>query len=288
MVSSAAATSFDHAQALVREQDRDRYLTALFAPPEHRPGLLALYAFNIEIARIRDVVNDPLPGEVRLQWWRDFLTGTHHGETSANPVAAALAETIRRYHLPVAALVALIDARVFDLYDDPMPTLTDLEGYAGETSSALIQLASIVLAGGSEAGTCDAAGHAGVAYGLTGLMRALPWHAARHQQFLPSDVLDRHGVDRATLFRGEMTPELGAALTEMRAHARHHLDRTRGLVGSVRPEVAAAFLPVCLVEPFLKVMERKGFNPFRDRAELSQLRRQWIIWRAARKAFRAG
>lgn len=277
---------FAHVQTLVRDHDIDRYLTALFAPAEHRGGLLALYAFNIEIARVRDVVNDPLPGEVRLQWWRDFLTGTEHGAASANPVAAALAETIKRYNLPVAALIALIDARVFDLYDDPMPTLLDLEGYAGETSSALMQLGSIVLAGGTEPGTCDTAGHAGVAYGLTGLMRALPWHAARRQCYMPADVLDRHGVDRETMFRGEMTPELGAALAEMRAHAQHHLERTRDLVSCVRPEVASAFLPVCLVEPFLKVMARKGFNPFRDRAELSQLRRQWIIWRAARRAMK--
>lgn len=280
------ADPFDHVQALVRDHDIDRYLTALFAAPEHRGGLLALYAFNSEVARVRDLVNDPLPGEVRLQWWRDFLTGTEHGEASANPVAAALASTISHYHLPVEALIALLDARVFDLYDDPMPTLTDLEGYAGETSSALMQLGSIILAGGEEPGTCDAAGHAGVAYGLTGLLRALPWHAARRQSFLPADVLDRHGVDRETMFRGEMTPELGAALSEMRAHARHHLDRTRAQITAIRPEVAPAFLPVCLVEPFLKVMERKGFNPFRDRAELSQIYRQWIIWRAARRALR--
>ncbi|ADZ70632.1 phytoene/squalene synthase family protein [Polymorphum gilvum] len=278
------SSDFDYAQDLVYRHDRDRYLCALFAPAEHRPGLMALYAFNLEIARVRELVSDPLPGEVRLQWWRDFLAGTAHGDGSANPVAAALARTIERYRLPVEALIGLIDARVFDLYDDPMPTLNDLEGYAGETASALIQLAAIVLADGEEPGTCDVAGHAGVAYALTGLMRALPWHAARRQLYLPADLLDRHGVDRESLFRGVTTPELKAALAELHGHVRHHLGRVRGLVGRVSPTVAPAFLPVCLVEPFLKQMERPGFDPLHSPRDLSQLRRQWIIWRAARRA----
>jgi phytoene synthase len=276
-------TNFDHAQELVRQHDPDRYLTALLAPAEHRGGLMALYAFNSEVARVREMVRDPLPGEVRLQWWRDFLSGSAHGDANANPVAAALASTIERYHLPVEALQAVIDARVFDLYDDPMPSLHDLEGYAGETSSALMQLAAIILAGGDEPGTCDLAGHAGVAYGLTGLLRALPWHASRRQLFLPADVLDRHGVDREILFRGEMTPQLGAALAEMREHVRHHLGRVKSLRSVCTPAVVPAFLPVALVEAFLGVMEKKGFDPLRSDAALSQLRRQWLIWRGARR-----
>lgn len=276
-------TNFSHAQALVRQHDPDRYLTALLAPEEHRGGLMALYAFNMEVARVRELVRDPLPGEVRLQWWRDFLAGSAHGDANANPVAAALASTIERYRLPVEALQGLIDARVFDLYDDPMPTLHDLEGYTGETSSALMQLASIILAGGDEAGTCDLAGHAGVAYGLTGLLRALPWHASRRQLYLPADVLDRHGVDRETLFRGEATPELGAALAEMREHIRHHLGRVKSLKTVCTAGIVPAFLPVVLVEAFLGKMEQKGYDPLRSEVSLSQLRRQWLIWRGARR-----
>jgi hypothetical protein len=42
---------------LVRRHDRDRFLTVLFAPLPHRAALLALYAFNYEIARTREVVS---------------------------------------------------------------------------------------------------------------------------------------------------------------------------------------------------------------------------------------
>jgi phytoene synthase len=55
---------------LVRRHDRDRYMTALFAPAARREALFALYAFNYEIARVREAVTQPTLGQIRLQWWR--------------------------------------------------------------------------------------------------------------------------------------------------------------------------------------------------------------------------
>ena len=65
--------SADYCHDLVRAGDKDRYLASLFAPDELRPYLLALYAFNIEIARVRETVSEAALGEIRLQWWRDAI-----------------------------------------------------------------------------------------------------------------------------------------------------------------------------------------------------------------------
>jgi 15-cis-phytoene synthase len=138
--------AFAYCAELVRTADRDRFLSALFAPAQHRAALHALYAFNVEVARVREVAREPLPGEIRLQWWSEVLRGERAGEASANPVASALLTVIERYRLASAKLTALIDARCFDLYDDPMARLTDLEAYASKTSSALIALAACVVA----------------------------------------------------------------------------------------------------------------------------------------------
>ena len=117
----------------------------MFAPAEQRGALYALYAFNAEVSRVRDIAREPLPGEIRLQWWIDVLRGERGGEAAANPVAAALLQTIERHDLSVAALGDLVEARLFDLYDDPMVTLADLDAYAVKTSSALIALAAQIL-----------------------------------------------------------------------------------------------------------------------------------------------
>jgi 15-cis-phytoene synthase len=274
-------SDFDHTADLLRRYDKDRYLSALLAPEAHRPGLMALYAFNAEVARVREIVSEPLPGEVRLQWWRDFLEGTEHGDVAANPVASALQETIQKYKLQKQGLIAMVEARVFDLYNDPMPNLNDLEGYLGETVSGPMQLSCLILNNGKDPETATAAGHAGVAYGLTGLIRALPWHASRHQMYLPKDVQERHNLNAETVFRGETTPELRAVLTEMREHVRHHLARVRQAAPDIPNACQAAFLPLTLVEPYLKKLEAPEFDPLKQVAEISQLRRQWTLWRAS-------
>src|SRR5258708_22043089 len=137
--------AFAHCEALVRTADRDRFLAALFAPAEHRGALHALYAFNIEIARVREIIREPLAGEIRLQWWSDAIAGKAAGEVAANPVAAALLAAVARYRLPTELLTALIAARRFDLYDDPMRTLADFNAYAGATSAGVIELAARML-----------------------------------------------------------------------------------------------------------------------------------------------
>ncbi|MEP1572549.1 phytoene/squalene synthase family protein [Roseibium album] len=276
-------TDDDYAADIVRQYDRDRYLATLLAPEAQRPALMALYAFNAEIARIREVVSEPLPGEVRLQWWRDLLEGTEHGAVASNPVANTLTQTIATYRLPRPGLLAMTEARIFDLYDDPMPSLNDLEGYLGETVSGLIQLACLVLNNGRDPGTATAAGHAGVAYGLTGLMRALPWHASRRQMFLPNDIVSRHGLDPESVFQGKISPQLRSVLSELGEHVRHHLKRVRQVADTIPEECSNAFLPLVLVEPFLKKLEAPDFDPLQEIAEISQLRRQWILWRASTK-----
>ena len=122
----------------MRSHDFARYASTLFVPPDQRRALLALYAFNVEISRVREQVSQPLPGEMRLQWWTDMLAGAGHGGVEGNPVAAELLLAIRDCRLPVEPLSRLIDEHQFDLYNDPMPTMAALEGYVNDTSCGAV------------------------------------------------------------------------------------------------------------------------------------------------------
>lgn len=283
-IAEGAAQAYAHCETQVRAQDPDRYYATLFAPAAHRPALFALYAFAQEIARVREAVSSPLPGEIRLQWWRDALANEARGDDLANPVAAALDDAITRHRLPRTALTSLIDARVFDLYDDPMPSVGDLEGYLGETSSSLIRIAGLILADGGDPGPADGAGHAGVAYGIVGLLRALPWHARRGQLYIPRDMLERHGVTRDDVVLGRGGPGFVAALADMRALARSHLAETDALRSSVPAAVRPALLPLALARQDLRAMERPGYDPFRTVVE----RPAWLtiasLWFASVRA----
>ena len=144
-------TNYEHCAALVREADRDRYLATLFAPAEHRDALYSLYAFNVEITRVRELAREPMPGEIRLQWWREALGGEREGEAAAHPVAAALLATLSRYGFVATPLLELIDEHTFDLYDEPMATVGALELYAIRTQSPMFAMAAGILKSGGAA-----------------------------------------------------------------------------------------------------------------------------------------
>ena len=238
---------------LVRQGDKDRFLATLFAPDEARPYLWALYAFNLEIARIRDAVSEPELGLIRQQWWLDTLDAIGAGDVPAHPVAQALAQAIAEARLPIEPLRNLIIAREFDLHADSMPDLEALETYLGETCSALMQLAAVILAGDQAAAAAETTGLAGVAYGFALLLS----DPVRRQSSLPP------GMDVAS------------AVT----HAKARLAEARQASSALPRAALPAVLPASLTELYLGKAERDpdSLSP------ASQFRRQLTMWWYARQ-----
>jgi phytoene synthase len=270
--------SYRHCEELVRAADKDRYLATLFAPADRRGPLFALYAFDAEIAGVRDRVREPMAGEIRLQWWRDVLMGERSGEAAAHPVAAALLDTVTRFSLPRQRLTDLIEAHAFDLYDDPMPTFEALDGYVRQTASTVFGLAALICGGPAE----HAAERAGLACGLTSLLRRFALHASRRQLFVPPQVLDGEGFS-GDVFAGQASPGLITGLAMLRTRAREHLAAFEAGLAQLPASTMPAFLPVALVPGYLSAMEKRGYDPFRTAVEVPQWRRQWALWRAARR-----
>jgi phytoene synthase len=271
---------------LVRSHDFARYASTLFMSSDQRRALLAIYAFNVEISRVREQVSQPLPGEMRLQWWTDMLAGSGHGGVEGNPVAAELILAIRNCRLPVERLSRLIDEHQFDLYNDPMPTLAALEGYINDTACGLFSLGAGICGGQSEE-VEHLARHAGLAQGIAQVIAALPFDAAQRQLFVPLQLLQQHGSDMEEVFAGKQTPRLRAALDQMITEAQGHLKTALALLESVPPEVRPAFLPLALVRRDLQRMSRADNDPFAPQVT-SRLRTLWTLWRASRSKEFAG
>jgi phytoene synthase len=275
-----------HCADLVRSHDFTRYASALFVPALARRALLALYAFNVEVCRVHAQVSQPLPGEIRLQWWTDMLIGKGHGGVEGNPVATELLLAIRSYRLPVERLSRLIDEHQFDLYNDPMPTMAALEGYINDTSSAIFSLAAMVM-GSASSEVEHLARHAGLAQGIVQVMASLPLDASQRRLFVPLQVLARQGCGAEDVFAGRETPKLRAALDEMFGEARTHLSTAHALLASAPPEVRPAFLVLTQVRRDLAMLSRADNDPFVLRSP-SRLRTLWALWRASRsRAFSA-
>ncbi|AKI00492.1 phytoene/squalene synthetase [Hoeflea sp. IMCC20628] len=283
--SSGAPLSGSREQLLaaLREFDIDRYLALLLMPEAPQGDIAALFLFNAEIAAIRDKIREPLPGEIRLQWWSDVLAGERRAEAVAHPVAAALLELIHRSNMPVAPLIAMCEARVFDLYDDPMPDRSSYEGYAGETASTILQMSAFLLDSEASASTATASGHAGVAQAVAGHLMLLPMSRSRGQLFLPGDLLAATGLDRKGFLSGDNRAAISNAVRAFAGFGREHLTKARAALDDLPVSVFPAYLPVVLVEAVLRRAEAMGADCLDTPIRTPQWRRQWQLWRAIRR-----
>ncbi|MGE3528530.1 MAG: phytoene/squalene synthase family protein [Methyloceanibacter sp.] len=273
----------DTVRDIARSGDFDRALAASFAPREARPDLLALCAFNVELARIAEQVSEADLGAIRLQWWREAIARSLKGEAAGHPVADAFGAAARRRAFPVDIVAALIDARQFDVADKIMPDCDALETYLERTAGSMFALAGACL-GAQGRALEDAAVRAGVAYGLTGLMRALPVHAAGGRVYLPADLLKSHGTSPEAVLAGRASQGLAELLAGLRDKARGACGEARQAVARLERPARAAFLPLALVDPYLAALEaldRRGGDPLREIAGINPLHRFWRLarWR---------
>ena len=197
----------------------------------------------------------------------------------SHPLAAAVLTTIGLYRLPAKAFTDLIDARVFDLYDDLLPSWNDLEGYLGETSSVLFRLATLILNDGADSKSAAACGHAGVAFGIMTIIRGLPWHAQQGQVFLPEEALKPFNLGRSDLLRGRDTSELRRVLAMAAGRVATQLEAARNLRGTIEPSAIPAFLPLAPIGLYLRQIGTETYSPFQTAVGLPDWRRILCMWR---------
>ncbi len=259
---SAKADRLSPVAALVRRHDRDRFQTVLFAPAARREALFALYAFNSEIARVRERITQPILGRIRLEWWRaSIATAFEGGPIRHHIVIEPLTRAIRDLALTRAHLDRLIDARETDLDAEAPASLAALENYAEAASARLIYLALEIL-GVRDPAARQAGFHVGIAYALAGLLRAIGYQARAGRQLIPTDLAARAGLDQEDYRALRVTPALRAATAELAAAAQRHLGLARTEHGKLPRSALPALLPAIAAERSLRRLKGVGFDPF--------------------------
>jgi phytoene synthase len=237
----------------VRRHDPDRFLTALFAPPDRRPALLALYAFNHELARAREAAHEPALALIRLHWWREVVDGAPRAHEVATPLTAALATGA----LARADLLTLIDAREVET-DPVIPTIDDWLAYLRGTAGGLAVAAARLLG----ATAPEALRDLGAAYGAAGVLRAVPALARQGRCLLPADVLAVHGLSPEAVpdavLRAPDAPALRAVRATLAATGRSLLASAPRRLP--RPVIAAALPAVLARRDFSRIL-RRGVAP---------------------------
>jgi phytoene synthase len=177
----------------------------------------------------------------------------------------------------------MLDARLQEIAPQEDFNLVAFRAFADESEGARLRLASRIAAGGQDLDPADAHVPAGMALALTRLLKELPFKAGSAPTLIPTDVADRHHVSMADFDARRVSPGVIAACAELRALAREELAEAEGRLKSSNAAILPAFIPLAPLRLDLERFDRNADRPFDDVGEVSPLRRQWAIWRWARK-----
>lgn len=274
-----------YVEAQVRQYDRDRYLTGLFAPQGLRPALWALYAFNAELARVRETVSEPMTGEIRLQWWRDAVSAmAEGGQAPHQPIAEELAEAVKAGRVAADDLHRLIDARTPELYDDIPKDQAAFEARHAAIDGQVNAMAARLL--GARERETEAARAVGQAWGMVMTLRHSGQYAALNRVRLPEDRMTALGVTLKQLYQPGGSEGQRRLLGEVAASARAALQKVPELMEGAGPQAPSPFLLAPLARHDLKALARVDYDPCVDIAARGRPGRILkLYWAAARGRF---
>jgi phytoene synthase len=191
-------TSEHYCNHSVNQHDHNRYLISLFAKTATmKRGLWALYAFNYEIAKTREIVTDTTLGLIRLVWWREALRMIYNMPTEQkrslddHPLLPELAKAITEFEIPYALFDQILLGREFDLEDIQPQSIDGLLTYLDNTNAPLLEITAIIY--GQELPEAQRIA-LGRASGLAGILRAIPFHAQHNIVMLPSELISKDAV----------------------------------------------------------------------------------------------
>ena len=237
----------------LKDADPDRYRSALFADDTQRDDLHLLYAFHYELAKVPELVSEPMIGHIRYQWWRDCIDEIYSKGTKPvrkHEVSTPLAELLISKAVPRFWVDRLIDGRSRDLDPEPFKSVRQASDYCAQTSGVLMQIAVHIVGGEGD----DAVLKAGQAWGLTGLVRGWGYYT--------DGVLSK------------LTYE------DICAAAQKEYDEAHQALGVVPSTVLPAMVYATLVPKFLKRLTQSGHDPAKNMVSYSPVLKQLRLMRA--------
>jgi len=287
MRKTAVVTDVEYCRDLVKQYDFCNYLSCLLVPKKYQSAFFVLRAFNVEIATIKEQVNNnALTGRIRFQWWRDAIEEIYASKRKtlgtltlksqiefdsrikAQPVVRALQALITDYNLSHRWFERTIEARQKDLAGEQPETLSELEDYGENGHSSLLYLMLECMDIHDEK-TEYAASHVGVCSGVTTLLQGFCVHVSKKEKIcFPKETLIKAQLSQDVLFRGppnnaEDEKCLQNAIFDIASQAFGHLEKARSLTHEISPHAVYALLPAVKASMYLEELRLADFNPYK-------------------------
>lgn len=261
----------------IRKYDYDRYICGIFADENARENLFALYAFNLEIAKIGEAVSEPMPGLLRLEWWRGAMRDLFHGGKIRNhEILEKIAEMNKETPLSEELFSKILEARVRDINNIQPENMAELLQYAEDTSSGLLLLALQTL-GIRNSDASVAARHIGIAWALIGILRSAYINIPRSKFHFPLDMMNENKITRDNYGSEKFLNGSKIVVKNIAEIAEKNIFEAdliiKKLDKNVRKKSAPVFLLKKLSELHLKKIRKNDFDVFTRRIEISPPRK---------------
>ncbi|KAK4530201.1 hypothetical protein CCYA_CCYA03G1058 [Cyanidiococcus yangmingshanensis] len=287
---AAQRSDYEFCLQQLRQSDYGNYLiNLLHSSHDSRCAHASLFAFSVQLARIKDAVTNEDMGRLRLSFFRDALQGIYdadhamarvHGPLQS-PTLRALRETIQRFSLPVEPFNLLLSAREADLRYPQPETVHELVKYAQAAHGSCIALHARVLLATLEkpveqealAAIDLFATQIGTASGLAVLLRGAPHHAAKFQTYVPRDIMKACNVSVKELVSQKVSVSSNRkkAFQSVAEMAEEYLNRARRESAAwkcVPRACRLAFLPAVLASAYLRRLRSSGYDVYDRRLQL--------------------
>ncbi|XP_069076600.1 NADH dehydrogenase (ubiquinone) complex I, assembly factor 6 isoform X1 [Pleurodeles waltl] len=284
--SRASATSIQTGSAgqdeayclqLVRTRDHEGFLCSLLLPPESRSSALALKAFNVELAQVKDIVSQKNIGLMRMQFWRTAVEDIYHDNPPHQPVAMQLWKAVKQHNLTKRWFTRIIDEREKNLDDRAYRSIVELEKYAENTQSSLLYLTLETL-GVKDVHADHAASHIGKAHGIITCLRAVPYHSSRRKVFLPMDICMMHGVSQEDFIRGSQDKPVRDVTFDIASQAHVHLEHARSFQKNVPAKAVPALIHTVALDRYLNKLRKVDFNVFHPSLQKKNALLPWHLY----------
>jgi 15-cis-phytoene synthase len=266
---------------LARDTAYDRYLRAVVAPKALQDQLTLIAAFFGEVSRIPFVVREPLAGEVRLQWWRDTLTGETEAAANAGPLVPRMRSFLQRHPFATDAMTSLFTARQVELYPEPMPDMAAFDAWLDHVAQFDVALPARLLGVSLDSPEMAPVMDTGRAIAATDMALRLGRHIVHERVVLPLTFFD--GVRPHQCAKADRMAALNHAYRELHIIARTYLQRARDSQFGNKRAGRVATVPAALIEPYFRALQKAASADQLQVVSLAPLaklmRSSFYVWR---------
>jgi phytoene synthase len=266
---------------IARSAAKNFYYGFLVLPLRKRNALSAVYAF---MRHADDISDDPaIPADqrrIKLDEWMNALRRAVEGERTDDPVLFALADSQKRYNIPLELLGKLVHGTEMDVPEGlknaagstpqlQYETFDQLYDYCYHVAS-VVGLVCIRIFGYRDPRAEVLAEKVGVAFQLTNILRDVKEDSGLGRVYLPREDFERFSIDAHALTNGSAPTTLRPLMEFEAARARGYYGAAQELLPLIDEDSQPALWT--LVEIYQRLLEKiiaRNYDVFTERIRLS-------------------